>query len=449
MKIARTFLLLLLTVRAFAAAPGEDRVVAWVRAFNSGSFETMEAFARDNYLPGLLQKRSPDERKAMFERLSNAHGKLTVTGIEMADGELRVEVQPERGGEALTLSFRIEPEAPHRIAGMGIDIGGGRGERVQLPPITEPLDAYFAALAAQDRFSGAVLVAKNGEVQFEKAYGLASRRYDVPNKITTRFNVGSITKDFTRVAIGQLAQAGKLQLDVPIVNYLPNYPNAEVAKRITVQQLIDHTSGLGDVFTPRFWETNVLRYRTLQSYLDFFAADPLQFEPGKGQSYSNYGYVVLGAIIEAISGENYYDYIRKHVFDAAGMSGSGFFDINQIVPDLAMGHTHRAPNGESREWLENGPIRPGPRGIPAGGSYSTVRDLFVFDRALRAGKLLDAKWTRWWFGGEPGAIVDAGGSPGVNGAIASNPTWTVIVLTNIDPPVGETLAEQLLRFVSR
>ena len=446
MKSARTFILLLLfTAAALAKEPGEDRALGFVKAFNTGA-DAMEAFAQANYTPEQLKRRTPAERRAMYEQISGTHGKLRVTGVDVNNNELRVGVDAERGGQ-LTLIFTIEPAPPHRIASLGINMGGP-GEREggpKLPPlklakdsIAPALDAYIAQIPG---FSGTVLVAKNGETQFEKAYGLASRRYNVPNQPSTRFNIGSITKDFTKTAIGQLAQAGTLELDVPIATYLPNYPNRDAASKITIQQLIDHTSGLGDVFTPRFREVNPVRFVTPQQFIDFFAADPLKFEPGKGRAYSNYGYTVLGAIIEAVSGESYFDYVQKHVFDVAGMSGSGFFDMRAPVADMAVGMM----NVEG-ELLENTFSRPSRRGIPAGGSYSSARDLLLFDRALRAGKLLDATWTRWWFnGGDPATAsgVWAGGSPGVNAGLASNGTWTVVVLTNIDPPTGETLAERI------
>ena len=446
MKIARTLIALLIATAVLAQAPGEDRVEAYVRAFNSGSAEQMEAFAQANMTPEVLQRRNADGRREIYEQLWGAHGKLEIAGVRATGNDLQVDMGAERGGDMLRFRFTIEAEPPHRIAGLRIDVGGGgRDEGPQLPPIQLPKSDFSAALDAYVKqlpdFSGSVLVAKNGAVQFEKAYGMASRRYAVPNKTTTRFNIGSITKAFTHVAIGQLAQAGKLKLDVPIATYLPDYPNKDVAQKITIQQLIDHRSGLGDVFTPRAFERNPLTFHGLKSYIDFYAADPLQFEPGKGQRYSNYGYVVLGAIIEAVSGENYFDYVRKHVFEPVGMSGSGFFDPQKIVPDVAMGHTKRGPQGPLDEWVESNTMR-GP--IPAGGSHSNARDLLLFDRALRGGKLLDEQWTRWFFHGDAqGPWVGAGGSPGVNAAIASDGTWTVVVLTNIDPPTGERFAEAL------
>lgn len=441
MKIARTLLLLLLTTTAFAKEPGEDRALGYVKAFNSGDAAAMETFAQANYAPALLQRREPAQRRETYERIYASHGKLRVTSVDADGGELLVRVNAERGGE-LTLKFAIEPTPPHRIAGLGIDMGGGRERGPALPPLKlsgdlgSLLDAYVSAIPD---FSGTVLVAKDGEVQFEKAYGLASRRFNVPNKMSTRFNIGSITKSFTRTAIAQLAQAGKLKLDVPIATYLPNYPNKDAAQKITIQQLLDHTSGLGDVFTPRFQQMNANRFVTPQHFIDFFASDPLQFEPGKGRAYSNYGYTVLGAIVEAVSGQSYFDYIQKHVFDAAGKTGSGFFDVRAPVADLAVGYMKH-----DGQLLENTFSRPSLRGIPAGGSYSSARDLLLFDRALRGGKLLDATWTRWWFNGDvTAANIWAGGSPGVNAGLASDAHWTVVVLTNIDPPTGEALAERI------
>jgi CubicO group peptidase (beta-lactamase class C family) len=444
MKIARTLIAFLIATAALAQAPGEDRVLGFVQAFNSGSAEQFEAFAQANYAPTALQRKTAAERSAMFEQLRSAHGKLEVASVRVNGGTLEVGMRDEHG-QALRFRFLIESAPPHRIAGMGIDLGGGDDEGPQLPPLnlpkadfSAPLDTYIRKLPD---FSGTVLVAKNGEVQFEKAYGMASRRYEIPNKLSTRFNVGSITKDFTKVAIGQLAQAGKLKLDVPILTYLPDYPNKEVAQKITIQQLIEHRAGLGDIFTQRYWERNPAQFRTLKSYIDFFASDALQFEPGKGQRYSNYGYVVLGAIVEAVSGENYYDYVRKHVFEPAAMTGSGFFRPQDIVRDLATGHTMRGPNSPVPEAVENTNLR---APIPAGGSQSTARDLLAFDRALRGGKLLNDEWTRWWFRGDPqGPFVGAGGSPGVNAVLAGDGVWTVVVLTNIDPPTGEKFGEAL------
>lgn len=439
MKIARILIALLLTTTALAQAPGENRVEGYVRAFNTGNAAELETFLQENLTPQMLQRRTADERRAMYQQIWSAHGKLEIVNVRTTNDGLTIDTKAERGGP-LQLRFVIEPAAPHRIAGMAIEVGGGREDGPSLPPLKLPKTDYSAALDAYIRqlpeFSGTVLVAKNGAVQFEKAYGLASRRNNVANQTSTRYNVGSITKAFTKTAIGQLVQAGKLKLDAPISTYLPNYPNKDVAQKITVQQLLDHTSGLGDIFTPRYLESGQ-ELRSVQSYIDFYAADPLLFEPGKGRRYSNYGYVVLGAIVEAVSGQDYFEYIRKNVFEPAGMSASGF-DWTKGGANLAEGHSQR----------------PAPRvrnhGVPAGGSYSTARDLLQFDRALRGGKLLNPEQTRWFFRGDiQGSYSAAGGAPGVNAVLSSDGEWTVVVLTNIDPPTGEKLGETIFDALPR
>ena len=436
-----------------AQAPGEERAMGWFRAFNSGDFQQMEAFVRANYTAEAQGRATTDQRKERFDQLRATHGNLQPVNVRMSPDGLSIEAQSEKG-EHLSFRFTIEQAAPNLIAGVGIQIGGPANDEERgpkLPPLTIPkdqiaktLDAYIRNFVARDEFSGSVLVAKNGEVLFENAYGLASRRYNAPNKITTRFNVGSITKDFTRLAIAQLAQAGKLKTDAPVITYLPDYPNKEWAQKATIDQLVKHTSGLGDVFTKRFWETNTMRFQKPRDFIDFFANDPLQFEPGKGQRYSNYGYVVLGAIIEAVSGESYYDYIQKHVFDAVPMRASGFLEYRKPNPDVALGHTKQ----QSNEWTETRPQFE--RGIPAGSSFATARDLMLFDRAMRGGKLVNDAGTRWYFGGSPdGEDSSAGGSPGCNAGVSSGPVWTVVVLANIDPPIAENLAEHIYKAITR
>jgi len=452
---------LLTTTAAFAQAPGEERAMGWFAAFNSGSFEQMETFVRENYTPE-AQQRSSNGRRERFDQLRGTHGNLEPVNVRASADGLQIEAK-SKNGETLSFRFQIDPAPPHLIAGVGIQIGGpGPDEErgPKLPPLTIPknatrdqvaktLDAYVRQFADRDQFAGSVLAAKNGEVLFENAYGLASRRWNVPNKMTTRFDVGSITKDFTRLAVAQLVQAGKLKLDAPVITYLPDYPNKDFAQKATVEQLVRHTSGLGDIFTKRFWDSNTMRFRTPRDFIEFFGNDPLQFEPGKGQRYSNYGYVVLGAIIEAASGESYYDYVQKHIFDAVPMRGTGFFELRKPLPDVAQGHTRQLPDGtKSGEWMETrGEFV---RGIPAGLSFSPARDLMLFDRAMRAGKLVNDAGTRWYYGGDPkGSDVGAGGHPGCNAGVASDGTWTVVVLANIDPPIAENLAEHIYNAFTR
>ncbi len=458
MRRAITFTFLLFTLTA--AAQPEKLAKEWIAAFNSGSAATMEQFAQAHYAAALLGRFPADERKSMYERIWKQHGKLEVDRIGIRGDNVILGVKPQRG-EPMKLTFGFD--AAGKIAQVGIDLGGeGEGDGPQLPPFNPGADfnASLDEYLKKVDFSGSVLIAKNDQVQFEKAYGLASRRFNVPNKITTRFDIGSITKDFTKTAIGQLAQAGKLRISDTIATHLPDYPNKDVASRITIEQLLKHTSGLGDIFTPEYFNTSRMKFRTLRDYLPVYADDKLQFEPGTSRRYSNYGYIVLGLIIEAVSGESYHDYVKRNIFEPAGMTASGFFESDKVVADVAVGHTRRMPGtGEpSNEWFEN-TLRLSVRGASAGGSHSTARDLFHFDRAIRSHKLLAPAWTKWYFGGpvpaanEAGADTAinrtsgafAGGAPGLNAVVSSDGVWTVVVLANIDPPVAEALGERVIR----
>ncbi|MEJ2190497.1 MAG: serine hydrolase, partial [Acidobacteriota bacterium] len=281
--------------------------------------------------------------------------------------------------------------------------------------------------AASGEFSGVVVVARDGMVVFEKAVGLARREAGVPNTISTSFNIGSITKVFTRVIITQLAAEGRLSFDDTVARHLPDYPDPEIAGKVTIQQLLDMSSGLGDFFGARYDATPKDEIVELADYLQLFAGQPLEFAPGSSRQYSNAGYIVLGLIIEKVTGKPYSEVVAARVFEPAGMTGSGLFARSDLPPEAAYGYTRDgwmeameswmagkeagAPLGG--EWRLNLDSLPG-RGSSAGGSYSTAHDLLAFDRAVEAGKLGDATFFR-----SNGGMGFAGGAPGINAALES------------------------------
>ncbi|MGH7675353.1 MAG: serine hydrolase domain-containing protein, partial [Gemmatimonadales bacterium] len=180
--------------------------------------------------------------------------------------------------------------------------------------------AQLDSLARATEFSGVVLLAHGSTPVVERSYGLADRAAKRPNTIDTRFNLGSINKFFTATAIRQLAAQGKLALGDTLIRLLPDYPTADVARRVTIRQLLEHRSGIGgNIFEAPSGKTRA-DLRRNQDFLELFATAPLQFEPGSKQRYSNAGYVVLGAVIERVSGMSYYDYVREHIFRPAGMT---------------------------------------------------------------------------------------------------------------------------------
>lgn len=325
-------------------------------------------------------------------------------------------------------------------------------------------------LASEDEFSGAVLVGRHGRVLFSHAYGLADRERRIANTVRTRFRIGSMNKMFTAVAILQLVKAGKVKLTAPLGTYLPDYPNREVATRVTIHQLLTHTGATGDIFGPEF-DVHRKELRTLDDYVRLYGMRGLEFEPGSEWAYSNYGFLLLGVVIERVTGHSYYDYVQQHVYAPAGMTRSGSLPEHQAIPDLSTGYTlppggavaaggprSRAPNTDTLPY----------RGTSAGGGYSTVEDLARFANALLGHELLSPDATkllttgkvdsllgpdvRYAYGFGDARDIDGngwvghgGGAPGMNGDLRIYPEsgYVVAVLANLDPPAAQRLSDFL------
>jgi CubicO group peptidase (beta-lactamase class C family) len=312
-------------------------------------------------------------------------------------------------------------------------------------PAIDQITAAVDKAAAEDKFSGVVLVAKDGAPLLSRAWGMADPAKGIANRSDTKFNLGSINKIFTHVAIGQLAAAGKLSLTDTIAKHLPNL-QVPSADKITIEQLLQHRSGLGDIFGPKFMDSHA-SMRKLSDYVPLFAGAPLQFEPGSDQKYSNAGFILLGLIIEKVSGQNYYDYIRDHITKPAGMTDTASFAVDDDVPNRAIGLTKRGPDGPLPARQNNINTLPA-RGSSAGGGYSTAADLLRFSQALLADKLLPKRWTDWMFTGKldaPGKrnIGIAGGAPGINAVLEIAPPYTVVVMSNFDPPAAMEVGTEL------
>ncbi len=246
--------------------------------------------------------------------------------------------------------------------------------------------------ARSDKFSGAVLIACDRTPLFEHAHGYASKGLGVRNTTDTLFNIGSLDKMFTAVGILQLAEQGLLSFEDPVSRYLPDYP-AEVARRITIHHLLTHTSGMGSFWNASF-ESARTSLRTVSDYLALFADDSLAFEPGERFRYSNAGYIVLGAIIEQLSGTSYENYVKEHVFGPAGMTNTGEWELDEDVPNRATGYLQAVPDDQASRYARSNVLVAPIKGGPAGGSYATVHDLWRFAQALQSHQLLSAELTR-------------------------------------------------------
>lgn len=444
----------------------EARAIGFVRVMQGGNADSLLAFMHANWVPAVEGSDREERWKGMAPMLVERHRDVTIGGVLAEQPNHLTVVTQDPNGPELRFEFDFEASPPYRITAMGVEAGrpmrGPALPELAIAPesgnddIARSLAVWFGELARKELFSGTALVAVDGKAIFTGAWGLASREWNAANRVDTRFDLGSINKSFTRIAIGQLIAEGKLRFDDTIAKHLPDYPNAENAARITIRHLLDHSSGLGDIFVEEFFRSSKALYRSPRDFFPLFANRPLGFEPGSRSEYSNAGFMVLGAIIEAASGTAYDEYVRENIFKPAGMANSGFWAHDEIVPNVAMGYTKQGPEGELEDWRKNLFILP-VKGNSAGSAQSTVEDLLAFDNALREHRLLSPEFTDWYAGGaEPsGRSLSntrakfptgiAGGAPGLNAALESNGMLTVIVLANMDPPIAENVGQMVHR----
>src|SRR3954451_14042232 len=260
------------------------------------------------------------------------------------------------------------------------------------PDLAKELDGYFDSLVVENKLSGVVLVAKDGVVVASKAAGVANKATNAPIDLNTKFNLGSMNKMFTAVAIAQLAQAGKLSFTDTVGKHLPDYPNKEVAEKVTIHHLLTHTSGMGSYWGEKFAAQRD-KLLTVAAHLPLFASEPLSFPPGEKFQYSNSGFMLLGAIIEKVSGQDYYTYVQEHIYKPAGMNDTGFYEPGKEIANLAIGYTKMSPDGQPQEEIRDNNGAREVRGGPAGGGFSTASDLVKFHQALYGYKLLDKAHT--------------------------------------------------------
>jgi D-alanyl-D-alanine carboxypeptidase len=378
----------------------------------------------------------------------------------------------------LTPAAASQEQAPRRRVVMGPD----EGPPLPPPPITasmtkdelaRALEGYVAPLVAKDEFAGVVLIAKDGQPVYQGAFGLADRERKTPVAATTRFSLASIGKSFTRTAIAQLIGQNKLALTDTVGKLLPDYPN-EQTRAATVEQLLTMRGGVADFFGPAFNAAPKSQFASNADYFRFVANQPPLFAPGEREQYCNGCYIVLGAIIEKVSGVPYETYVTEHVFKPAKMTGAGFTAADPR--GAARGYTRLSPGPGGPGPGGPGPGGPGPggpgsggpgsgaplrdnasmhgvAGSGAGGCFAQASDLLAFDNAIREQRLLDAKMTGWYFNmpSPPTGRVNGlhggigGGAPGINALLEQAGPWTVIVLANLDPPSARRLGAAITK----
>jgi D-alanyl-D-alanine carboxypeptidase len=313
-------------------------------------------------------------------------------------------------------------------------------------------DAIVQSYAQEGLYRGAVVVVKEGQPVFRKAYGMANSEWDIPNTPDTKFRIGSITKQFTAISVLQLAEQGKLKLDDPVAKHYEGAPAAW--EKITIHHLLNHTSGIPSYTGIKdFFAKSSRNPMTPAEIVKLTQDQALEFEPGSQFKYNNTGYVLLGHVIEKASGMKYADYVRKNIFDPAGMQDSGYDTHADLLKKRATGYT---PNGKIAPYLD--------MSLPhaAGSLYSTVDDFVKWDQALHAGKLVNGE--SWKLMTTPGkgdygyglivkplaghaAMAHGGGINGFNTHFVRFPEdkVAVAVFANVNGPTADTLAASLAR----
>jgi CubicO group peptidase (beta-lactamase class C family) len=447
-------LLVLFAATAFAEppipeTPAGHALMDWMSAYNSGDRDQLEAlkakYHRDRPIDSLLDLR---HQQGAFDILKVEHDApesvVVLLGARDSDTILRFTVKVDPADPTARLDTRLE--------------GIPRPAEFELPRLTaeaagRALIARVDGLVAQDKFSGTVLIVGKKKTVLAKNWGLADREAGMPIKADMKFRLGSMDKMFTGIAALQLVAHGKLSLDGTVGQYWPDYPNQELASKVTIRQLLNNTSGVGDIFGPEF-DQHRLELKTLADYVSLYGARAPEHEPGATDGYDNYGFILLGAIIGKVSGQDYYDYVQQHIFQPLHMNDTGFAPETDRVAGLAPGYTL-----QDGKWVSNADTLPW-RGTPAGGGYSTLGDLVKFAKALGAGTLLPAKLQaaaitpqnhlRWYGYGFETQYDQAaryyghsGGAPGMNADFRIFPDQGVvfICLSNMDGPYASTLAD--------
>ena len=455
------------TQQAAPEGAAERRAREFAQLVGSTSRAAFQKYVQENFGPPFRDL--PFERHAdFFFSLQDTSRGLEFHSIQATQPNVAALLfKTKLTGQWLTLGVRVEPEPPHRIINLTLPLprppASAKPAAMTREQVAQELAAIVKKLADADVFSGTVLLAKDGVAVYKGAFGHANKDFAVPNRVDTKFNLGSMNKMFTGVAIAQLAERGKLSFEDPLSKFVPDFPDKASAEKIKIKHLLTHTAGLGGYFSEKWFESSRTLYRTVDDMMRRVKEDEKQllFEPGSRWQYSNTGMLVLGKVIEVASGQSYFDYIRDHITQPAGMANTGCYELDKVNPNLAVGYDKQF--GDSGFTYVNNVFLHVLRGGPQGGCYSTAEDLLRFDVALRGNKLVGAEYVKqllaprpdlnsptygYGFQLNPQAQIagHGGGFPGISSNLDMflSSGWTAIVMSNYGQgarPVQQAMRE--------
>ena len=405
--IERTISLLALAPALAAAAPpaspGEPLLKQLAATLDRADPAAYERFITANYAKATLADYAADLYATELAKMYDDTAGLTLDRIAgSGNGWVQAEGRDRISGtrQCLTLTFTHEAGAA-RITEFTVRGLYDADPSLATPSVAEVVRTLGGLADRYDKrglMSGVLLIAKDGKPVFERAYGFASIAHRARMTPRTRLSLASIGKSMTGVAVGQLVDAGKLDYDAPVGRYLPDLPDQAVRERATIRQLLSHTSGLGplDYYQYPQWASARPLLRSVPDYLKLVKDEKITIGASPGKfSYSNAGYVIVGAIIEKVTGQSFYDYVGQHIFRPAGMTGAFYPEADAEHPDVAEPLTNLFNRDADSFVYRFGTPRKAlfelaARGGPQGGPVMTARDLLKFDEALRSGKLVSA-----------------------------------------------------------
>lgn len=393
-----TALALAATGSGLAQSPPVGLTQEMADLIGRGDQAAYERFAASRYAPTVVNESSAAYQASLLARIFTdtggfedlrpagaapgwlqAEGRARITGLSYC---LTVTYDHSRGSALVTgvTARDLHPAGPSLVDPSPAEVAG-------------EVDRVASAFERRGLFSGVILLAKGSRVIFRRAYGAASPRLGVRMRLDTRLNTASIAKMFTGVAIAQLVESGRLSYDDTIGERWPDFPNPRI-RSLTIRQLLSHTSGLGpnDYYDDPRYPAVRTSLRNVADYLRLAVDTPVENTAGT-YNYSNSGYLILGALVERLSGEDFYDYVGDHIFRPAGMADSFYApgDVRRLRTAASLTN-FRVQSDNSYLFVLGPPDESVPMegsiGGPQGGAWVTADDLFRFSQALRDGRLV-------------------------------------------------------------
>lgn len=451
-----------------------------MKLFDGGSEAEIKSFVQNNFSTAALRSQTVTETVFIMRKLQQQSGGLEILSVTPARGEFptAIDVKARRGEHYAQIIIGEDSREVGKILGFGIRKNPPPNENSKTTwsgnllaesEMIEEIRRQVARRAADGIFSGVVLIARDDKILLHTAHGLAERSFNVPNNLSTKFNLASVGKMFTATAIAQLVKQGKIAYEDELIKHLPDFPNKAAAEKITIHRLLTHTAGMGTLFNSPGYEAS-RRYRSSWDEIDAFRDEPLFFEPGARWRYSNAGYITLGAVIERVSGMNYLDYVRENIFKPLQMTDTDSYARDEVVPNMSVLYVQSPDDPLGIEPFVADRMWGGYRGNAEGGGYSTALDLFKFARSYRTGRLLgreaqekifasmvdeDGKGNNFWGYGVRQSTVNGETVRGHSGGgrthlqMLWNSGYTVIVQTNTVPPPVTALSGEIVNFMTK